>query len=122
MLEEVVFAGGRALPLMDEGERTKQMKAAMAILFVTCPEECMKASYGFVVSVVLLVTLGSPVLAHVTNPADPGVKRPSALDPKRPLNAELQTSVGEGFTLTAVGDLIMSRPLSQYATRESRVK
>ncbi len=82
----------------------------------------MKASYGFVVTVVLLVTLGSPVFAHVTNPADPGVKRPSALDPKRPLNAELRTSVGEGFTLTAVGDLIMSRPLSQYAAREPGVK
>src|ERR1700736_1271356 len=82
----------------------------------------MKAFYSLVVSIALLVTLGSPVFAQVTNPADPGVKRPSALDPKRPLNAELRTSVGEGFTLTAVGDLIMSRPLSQYAAREPRVK
>src|ERR1700736_2923274 len=82
----------------------------------------MKAFYSLVVSIALLVTLGSPVFAQTTNPADPGVKRPSALDPKRPLSAELRTSVADGFTLTAVGDLIMSRPLSQYAAREPGVK
>ena len=81
----------------------------------------MKVSYSLVI-VALLVAAGSPVYAQVTNPADPGVKRPSALDPKRPLNAELRTSIGDGFTLTAVGDLIMSRPLSQYAAREPGVK
>lgn len=81
----------------------------------------MKASYCVVVAVALLVTAGSS-LARAANPADPGVRRPSALDPKRPLNAELRTSVVDGFTLTAVGDLIMSRPLSQYATREPGVK
>jgi poly-gamma-glutamate capsule biosynthesis protein CapA/YwtB (metallophosphatase superfamily) len=82
----------------------------------------MKAFYSLVVSIALLVTLGSPVFAQTTNPADPGVKRPSALDPKRPFSAELRTSVADGFTLTAVGDLIMSRPLSQYAAREPGVK
>lgn len=48
-------------------------------------------------------------------PADPGVKDPEKLDPRRPIEAEMQTSVPDGFTAAAVGDLIISRPLSQYA-------
>ena len=59
---------------------------------------------------------------QTSNPADPGVKNASKLDARRPLGAELQTSVADGFTLTAVGDLIISRPLSQYAAREPRFK
>jgi poly-gamma-glutamate synthesis protein (capsule biosynthesis protein) len=49
---------------------------------------------------------------------DPGVKDPSKFDPKRPLQRELQTNVPDGFKLVAVGDCIISRPLSQYATRQ----
>lgn len=60
----------------------------------------------------------APLAAQADNPGDPGVKQPSAIDAKRPLAAELQMSVRDGFTLTTVGDLIMSRPLSQYAARE----
>ncbi len=48
-------------------------------------------------------------------PADPVVKDTSRLDPKRPIGRELQASVPDGFTVSAVGDLIMSRPLSQHA-------
>jgi poly-gamma-glutamate synthesis protein (capsule biosynthesis protein) len=48
-------------------------------------------------------------------PADPGVKDAGKLDPKRPIEAELQASVPDGFTAAAVGDLIISRPLSQHA-------
>ena len=48
-------------------------------------------------------------------PADPGVKEAGQLDPKRPIEAELQASVPDGFTAAAVGDLIISRPLSQYS-------
>src|SRR5262245_1137287 len=48
-------------------------------------------------------------------PADPGVKDAAQLDPKRPIAAELQATVPDGFTAAAVGDLIISRPLSQYA-------
>jgi len=48
-------------------------------------------------------------------PADPGVKDAGQLDPKRPIAAELQASVPDGFTAAAVGDLIISRPLSQYS-------
>lgn len=46
------------------------------------------------------------------------VKDPSLFDPRRPLDRELQTSVPDGFTFTAVGDLIISRPLSQYAASD----
>src|SRR5262245_3252021 len=48
-------------------------------------------------------------------PADPGVKDPDQLDPKRPIAAEPQARVPDGFTAAAVGDLIISRPLSQYS-------
>jgi poly-gamma-glutamate synthesis protein (capsule biosynthesis protein) len=48
-------------------------------------------------------------------PADPVVKDASRLDPKRPIERELQASVPDGFAAAAVGDLIISRPLSQYA-------
>ncbi|MBV8162758.1 MAG: CapA family protein [Candidatus Eremiobacteraeota bacterium] len=84
-----------------------------------------RASRGrFVFCVALLAAVIAVMLAHAgdadvqPNPADPGVKNASKLDPRRPLSAELQTSVGDGFTLTCVGDLIISRPLSQYAARE----
>jgi poly-gamma-glutamate synthesis protein (capsule biosynthesis protein) len=50
------------------------------------------------------------------------VKNASKLDARRPLPAELQTSVPDGFTVTAVGDLIISRPLSQIAAREPGFK
>lgn len=49
----------------------------------------------------------------------PQVKDPSLFDPRRPLDRELQTSVPDGFTFTAVGDLIISRPLSQYAASDA---
>ena len=48
-------------------------------------------------------------------PADPVVKDVTRLDPKRPIERELQASVPDGFAVAAVGDLIISRPLSQYA-------
>src|SRR5262249_54522279 len=51
--------------------------------------------------------------------SDPVIKSQEQLDPKRPLNRELQTSVADGFTFAAVGDCIISRPLSQYAQSDS---
>ncbi len=48
-------------------------------------------------------------------PADPVVKDASRLDSKRPIERELQASVPDGFAAAVVGDLIISRPLSQYA-------
>jgi poly-gamma-glutamate capsule biosynthesis protein CapA/YwtB (metallophosphatase superfamily) len=59
------------------------------------------------------------VLAAVTTlGAGSQVKDPSLFDPRRPLERELQTNVPDGFTFTAVGDLIISRPLSQYAASD----
>ena len=49
--------------------------------------------------------------------ADPGVKDLRHFDAKRPIAQEMQTDVPDGFTLAAVGDLIISRPLRQYAQR-----
>jgi len=72
--------------------------------------------------VLALVGSGAAQAQQPANPADPGVKNPSKLDAMRPLGAELKTTVLDGFTLTAVGDLIISRPLSQYAAREPGFK
>src|ERR1700685_2575308 len=53
--------------------------------------------------------------ADVYGPADPIQKDAGRFDPRRPLRQEMQTDVPDGFTVGAVGDLIISRPLSQYA-------
>jgi poly-gamma-glutamate synthesis protein (capsule biosynthesis protein) len=55
--------------------------------------------------------------AEVYGPADPIQKDPRRFDPRRPLSQEMQMDVPDGFTVGAVGDLIISRPLSQYAPR-----
>jgi poly-gamma-glutamate synthesis protein (capsule biosynthesis protein) len=41
------------------------------------------------------------------------IERQDLFDPRRPPDAELQLSIGDGFTLATVGDCIISRPLSQ---------
>ena len=46
--------------------------------------------------------------------ADPGVVDATQFDPRRPIEAELVTRVPDGFRLTAVGDCIMTRPLSTW--------
>ena len=50
---------------------------------------------------------------------DPGIKDLSKFDRNRPLSNDLQTTVQDGFRLVAVGDCIISRPLSHYAKREA---
>jgi poly-gamma-glutamate capsule biosynthesis protein CapA/YwtB (metallophosphatase superfamily) len=55
--------------------------------------------------------------AAVYGAADPVVKDPRRFDAKRPIEQELKTDVPNGFTAAAVGDLIISRPLSQYSER-----
>jgi poly-gamma-glutamate synthesis protein (capsule biosynthesis protein) len=59
----------------------------------------------------------APAVAQTFGPGDPGVKDASLFDPKRPVDAEMQASVPDGFTAAVVGDLIISRPLSQYEGR-----
>ena len=65
----------------------------------------------------VLVSLATAAVAHDApfGPADPVVHDPAQLDPRRPIAAEMQASVPDGFTAAAVGDLIISRPLSQHA-------
>jgi poly-gamma-glutamate capsule biosynthesis protein CapA/YwtB (metallophosphatase superfamily) len=68
--------------------------------------------------VVLAVLLGASVtVTPAASLSDPGVRDATALDPRRPPAAELVLRVPEGFTVTAVGDLIISRPLRQEAAR-----
>lgn len=43
---------------------------------------------------------------------------PRIFDPRRPPERELETSIADGFTLAAVGDLILERPLSQLLPRD----
>jgi poly-gamma-glutamate capsule biosynthesis protein CapA/YwtB (metallophosphatase superfamily) len=64
----------------------------------------------------LLLALG-PACAQEPRfgPADPIIKRTEQFDTQRPISAELRTHVPDGFVIGAVGDLIISRPLSQYA-------
>ena len=52
--------------------------------------------------------------------ADPAAKDPKYFDPNRPLAKELETSLDTSrrFTVAAVGDCIISRPLSGYRGRE----
>ena len=61
-----------------------------------------------------LAAASSPKTALRTG--GPGREGSSQLDPKRPIEAELQASVPDGFSAVAVGDLIISRPLSQHAS------
>jgi poly-gamma-glutamate capsule biosynthesis protein CapA/YwtB (metallophosphatase superfamily) len=56
-------------------------------------------------------------VAQTYGPADPVQKEAAKFDPRRPIAHEMQTDVPDGFTVGAVGDLIISRPLSQYAAR-----
>ena len=68
----------------------------------------------------LVMTVHSGLLcAQPTSygPADPGIKDSTQFDAVRPLSQEMSAHVPDGFTLVAVGDLIISRPLSQYGER-----
>jgi poly-gamma-glutamate capsule biosynthesis protein CapA/YwtB (metallophosphatase superfamily) len=63
-------------------------------------------------AVALFVLLNSMILA--IEPPDPVIKDQQLFDPKRPLSRELEMSVADGFKLAAVGDCIISRPLSSF--------
>lgn len=74
---------------------------------------------GAIRAVALLVLIGAGAIAEElpAGPADPQVKDPGQFDPARPISRELQAGVPDGFIVAAAGDLIISRPLSQYAPR-----
>jgi poly-gamma-glutamate capsule biosynthesis protein CapA/YwtB (metallophosphatase superfamily) len=68
----------------------------------------------------MLILFAARALAEpppVYGPADPVIKDPRHFDVRRPIAQELRTDVPDGFTVGAVGDLIISRPLSQYSER-----
>ncbi len=52
--------------------------------------------------------------SDVLVPADPVVRDPQAFDSHRPIERELEMGVADGFTLSAVGDCILTRPLTPY--------
>lgn len=62
-----------------------------------------------------LLAAGCAHAAPRFGPADPVAADPAQFDARRPLAPEFETSIADGFTVAAVGDLIISRPLSQYA-------
>jgi poly-gamma-glutamate capsule biosynthesis protein CapA/YwtB (metallophosphatase superfamily) len=53
------------------------------------------------------------------SPSDPS-PRSEEFDPRRPIAAELELGVSDGFSLTAAGDCIISRPMSHYRDSEPR--
>ncbi len=62
----------------------------------------------------ILVLLAISAVVCATEPSDPTIKNKNLFDAKRPLSRELEMSVKDDFKLSAVGDCIISRPLSQY--------
>jgi poly-gamma-glutamate synthesis protein (capsule biosynthesis protein) len=66
----------------------------------------------------LFTILFTTFAARAQDASDPVIKDPTKFDPKRPLQQELQTHVPDGFRLMAVGDCILSRPMSQYMQRD----
>jgi poly-gamma-glutamate synthesis protein (capsule biosynthesis protein) len=74
----------------------------------------MRAIVAFTCLAAAAACAASTAAAQTFGPADPGAKDESRFDPRRPVAAEMQASVPDGFTAAAVGDLIISRPLAQY--------
>lgn len=75
------------------------------IEYMVAARERIARSRMLLLAIVILAAAG----ARATGEPGEG----AYFDPKRPLDAELQMSVPDGFTLAAVGDCIISRPLSQ---------
>jgi poly-gamma-glutamate capsule biosynthesis protein CapA/YwtB (metallophosphatase superfamily) len=76
-------------------------------------QSCGAAAMVFILFVAHAAADQTPIYGA----ADPVIKDPRHFDAKRPIQRELQTDVPNGFTVGAVGDLIISRPLSQYSER-----
>ncbi|MEP6994519.1 MAG: CapA family protein [Acidobacteriota bacterium] len=63
-----------------------------------------------------LATVGATAVAVLVGQQP--APTPRLFDPRRPPEQELDTTIADGFTLAAVGDLIISRPLSQLLPRD----
>lgn len=62
----------------------------------------------------LLICAPASLSAQQALPTPDPVIRPDArLDPRRPMDRELATTIADGFTLALVGDMIIARPLSK---------
>jgi poly-gamma-glutamate synthesis protein (capsule biosynthesis protein) len=70
---------------------------------------------------ILFLILISTWNSTADDASNPVIKSKDLFDPKRPLDRELQMSTADGFTLAAVGDCIISRPISQYGERDKAV-
>lgn len=68
-------------------------------------------------TVLSILSPGTNAEEATFGPGDPGVNDPAQFDPVRPIDREMQASVPDGFVIASVGDMIISRPLSQYAVR-----
>src|ERR1700674_2323197 len=66
----------------------------------------------------LLAALGALAVAVLVAQQPAPTPTPRLFDPRRPPEQELDTAIADGFTLAAVGDLIISRPLSQLLPRD----
>jgi poly-gamma-glutamate capsule biosynthesis protein CapA/YwtB (metallophosphatase superfamily) len=89
--------------------------ASLSSVSAKSPVRILRA--GIASALALLVLQAGAQQTAVYGAADPIVKDEGRFDSKRPIAHELQTDVPDGFTVGAVGDLIISRPLSQYASR-----
>jgi poly-gamma-glutamate capsule biosynthesis protein CapA/YwtB (metallophosphatase superfamily) len=80
--------------------------------------------YRWLFSGLLVLAVTDLLLAQDAGygPADPLPKGAAGFDPKRPIAQEMQTHVPDGFTVAAVGDMIISRPLFQYGKRMPEFK
>ena len=72
----------------------------------------------------LRLAAGRAAAAQGPPAAQPGEAKPQPgkkrfFDPRRPIEAELRTSILDGFTLAAVGDCITSRPLAPLLKRDA---
>jgi poly-gamma-glutamate capsule biosynthesis protein CapA/YwtB (metallophosphatase superfamily) len=77
----------------------------------------MKRPASMAAAAMAVALASAAALAEDTRfgPADPVAKDPVQFDPGRPIEKELEVSVPDGFSAIAVGDLIISRPVSQHA-------
>ena len=86
------------------------------------PKVSRKNSAIVCLAVVIFLIAGALLTVAQTqsqNTANPRNRDASHFDPNCPLPRELETSIRDGFTFVAVGDCIISRPMSQYAERET---
>jgi poly-gamma-glutamate synthesis protein (capsule biosynthesis protein) len=73
-----------------------------------------------IVIILMLLGAGFKPATTFSEESDPIIKDQKLFDPKRPLSRELEMSVADGFSLSAVGDCIISRSLTQYMDRDER--